>query len=69
MLAEISRRKCKPSILPRFLKANPAAALPLDDLLEENEALRKKNAELVSQIARYKALEAELLKWLPPYIR
>lgn len=70
LLAEITRRKCEPSAFPSFLKACEKCPPTIEnDLLEENKVLQQKNAELLSQIEHYKALEAELLKCLSQYVR
>ncbi|XP_010918529.1 heat stress transcription factor B-4d-like [Elaeis guineensis] len=70
LLAEITRRKCEPSVFPSFLKACEKCPPPVEnDLLEENKVLQQKNAELLSQIKHYKALEGELLKRLSQYVR
>ncbi|KAG1355131.1 heat stress transcription factor B-4b-like [Cocos nucifera] len=70
LLAEITRRKCEPSVFPTFLKACEKCPPPIEnDLLEENKVLQQKNAELLSQIKHYKVLEAELLKCLSQYVR
>ncbi|XP_057948294.1 heat stress transcription factor B-4b-like [Malania oleifera] len=70
LLAEISRKKCEPSVFPSHLKpleGSPEAAT--DDayrvlLMEENKNLKKENLELQMQIAHFKSLEVKLLDGL-----
>ncbi|KAJ9690447.1 hypothetical protein PVL29_012875 [Vitis rotundifolia] len=71
MLAEITRKKCEPSIFPPFLKAskdNTAASADQKSnclsLMEENESLRRQNLDLQMQISQLKALEMKLMDCL-----
>ena len=71
MLAEITRKKCEPSIFPPFLKASKdnrgdSADKKSDclSLMEENENLRRQNLDLQMQISQLKALEMKLMDCL-----
>uniref|UniRef100_A0A7N0RF51 HSF-type DNA-binding domain-containing protein n=1 Tax=Kalanchoe fedtschenkoi TaxID=63787 RepID=A0A7N0RF51_KALFE len=70
LLAEISRKRCEPSVFPTFLRASGASSGRWEQsdrrllLMEENESLRKENLELQTQIQQLKALEMKLLDCL-----
>uniref|UniRef100_A0A1D1YKW8 Heat stress transcription factor B-4 n=1 Tax=Anthurium amnicola TaxID=1678845 RepID=A0A1D1YKW8_9ARAE len=69
LLGEITRRKCEPSIYPSHLKAREKGTVIEDShLLEENKILQRENSELLLQIARYKALQSELMNSLPQFM-
>lgn len=68
MLAEITRKKCEPSIFPPFLKSSKYNTEASEDkksdcvsLMEENESLRRQNLDLQMQISQLKALEMKLM--------
>ncbi|KAK7362853.1 hypothetical protein VNO77_04977 [Canavalia gladiata] len=74
MLAEITRKKCEPSVFPAYLKSSSEenAMTSTEDnnhqlLMEENKNLKKERLELQMQIAECKALEVKLLACLSVY--
>ncbi|KAL5994492.1 hypothetical protein ACLOJK_024544 [Asimina triloba] len=69
LIAEITRRRCGPSVFPSFLNAREekgaAASASAEveqhlNLMEENKSLQRQNSEMRRQIAQLKALETEL---------
>lgn len=74
MLAEISRKKCEPSVFPAYLKASEESSVSgMEDsnrliLQMENKNLRREKVELEMQIAQFKALEMKLLDCLAQYM-
>ena len=79
LLEEITRKKCQPGMYPSFLKAcdhqkvgkgSGAAAEEERQqqrrrrLMEENKTMREENSTLRSEVARYRALYSDLIKWL-----
>ncbi|ONK57085.1 uncharacterized protein A4U43_C10F16460 [Asparagus officinalis] len=72
LLSDITRRRCKPSVFPSFLRArekkSSAAEINENEMLEQNKMLQKENEELRSQIAYYGELETSLQKLLSQYV-
>lgn len=77
MLAEITRKKCEPSVFPTYLNPSKKSTLLLATnnndqentitrqlLMEENQNLKKERMELQMQIAHFKTLEMKLLQCL-----
>ncbi|KAJ8761681.1 hypothetical protein K2173_004457 [Erythroxylum novogranatense] len=72
MLADITRKKCGPSIFPAYLKPSSyresaSSAVEeniLSPLMEENKSLRREKLELEMQIAHFKTIENRLLDFL-----
>ncbi|XP_015064197.1 heat stress transcription factor B-2a-like [Solanum pennellii] len=77
LLAEITRKKCEPSVFPTYLNPSKRSTLLLATnnndqentitrqlLMEENQNLKKERMELQMQIAHFKTLEMKLLQCL-----
>lgn len=74
LLAEITRKKCEPSVFPSYLKSsseesNNNQELRNEELMvQENQDLKKQNQHLQSQIAHFKQLQTRLLQCLSHYM-
>ncbi|XP_055805829.1 heat stress transcription factor B-2a-like [Solanum dulcamara] len=73
LLAEITRKKCEPSVFPAYLNPCEKSKLLAKNnqentkrqlLMEENQNLKKEKMELQMQIAHFKTLEMKLLRCL-----
>ncbi|KAK4271546.1 hypothetical protein QN277_020227 [Acacia crassicarpa] len=72
LLAEITRKKCEPSVFPSYLKSCSEETSNHDhdheSLLQQNHHLKKQNQHLQSQVAHFKQLQTRLLHCVSQYM-
>ncbi|KAI9121573.1 hypothetical protein K1719_008606 [Acacia pycnantha] len=71
LLAEITRKKCEPSVFPSYLKSCSEETSNHDHhqlLLQQNQQLKKQNQHLQSQVAHFKQLQTRLSHCVSQYM-